>query len=687
VEIIDNKLVEEVVFDRCTFTDLFQGIAVHSSKSFTVMGLRVTNSIFDAISTYAILVTDNIAGVTSSLNTYLNVGTGFTSNTVVPLGYPLPRYSIRGDSPVSDILVSNVAAGDTINFNITSVDPAETFTYSVETWIGGSNIGNLLAQLPAEFAPPINNHTPITPVIKFGGNGSFSFGDFFFRTPDDDYFVDTVEHAASDIISFDTTSALKYGDRYQTIGRSLVVQPNTINFIPLLSKFFGGKIDYRVERFARYRTGTVTFTVDPLNLIVCWRDSYTEVHPTNITVEMEYSNFLSQTIVKRPILIIKSTSNDGPAIITYDVKSFVDENIGRPAFSADYIPPPPLYAIRATPESVEEGLGFNVRITGRNIVSCANGRRFKVTATGTNVNGYDFDLPLSTYYWIKGLDPVSRQRVDYASPGNTIFFKYTTPDRSETVSYEVVTPTGNEVQELDASPSELIVDVDQLPYLFKVKVREDFVTEGLETVTFSLYTWCIGEAESTTVVAFDNVDIIDSSLTPTLPPPTPTPIPTLTPTPTPTPIVFPTPEPVADYRIVANLVLLYPGTTVRFDVTSTNSSENLIYEIGPYSPTIPDPPHVNPSAFPNCVVGSVTYVNITGSLEGSGVWGNNVFGYTDDSDWNKAAVHAGLAYPGQSIRVVLTCLGTKSGFPVTTANGITTTAYPNMWCAVKLTIE
>ena len=79
---------------------------------------------------------------------------------------------------------------------------------------------------------------------------------------------------------------MKYGERYQMIGRSVVVQPNTVNFVPLLSKFFGGRIDYRVERFSKYRSGYVNFTVDPLNLIVCWRDSYTEVQPTGIEIEM-----------------------------------------------------------------------------------------------------------------------------------------------------------------------------------------------------------------------------------------------------------------------------------------------------------------------------------------------------------------------------------------------------------------
>jgi hypothetical protein len=79
-----------------------------------------------------------------------------------------------------------------------------------------------------------------------------------------------------------------------------------------------------------------------------------------------------------------------------------------------------------------------------------------------------------------------------------------------------------------------------------------------------------------------------------------------------------------------------------------------------------------------------TYPNetVTGTLTGNTVWGDNVYGYTDDSDFAAAVVHAGLATPGQTVTIKKISQGTKNNFPSTIANGITTTAYPNPWCAV-----
>lgn len=77
--------------------------------------------------------------------------------------------------------------------------------------------------------------------------------------------------------------------------------------------------------------------------------------------------------------------------------------------------------------------------------------------------------------------------------------------------------------------------------------------------------------------------------------------------------------------------------------------------------------------------------SITGSLSGTTVWGNNVYGYTSDSDFAVAAVHAGILTPGQTGNVAFTNLGSKPGpFPSTTANGVTTTAWLTSWCTVKL---
>jgi hypothetical protein len=76
---------------------------------------------------------------------------------------------------------------------------------------------------------------------------------------------------------------------------------------------------------------------------------------------------------------------------------------------------------------------------------------------------------------------------------------------------------------------------------------------------------------------------------------------------------------------------------------------------------------------------------VTGRTSGGTVWGDNSYGYTSDSDFARAAVHAGILTAGQTGYVSFTSLGDKPGpFPGTTSNGVTTTYWPTNWCAVTL---
>jgi hypothetical protein len=81
-------------------------------------------------------------------------------------------------------------------------------------------------------------------------------------------------------------------------------------------------------------------------------------------------------------------------------------------------------------------------------------------------------------------------------------------------------------------------------------------------------------------------------------------------------------------------------------------------------------------------------ITVTGSLSGGTVWGSNP--YTEDSDMNKAAVHAGLVNVGQTKIIEqyapadysTTAGGT--GYISSTQNGITTTDYAPNWCGLLL---
>jgi hypothetical protein len=81
-------------------------------------------------------------------------------------------------------------------------------------------------------------------------------------------------------------------------------------------------------------------------------------------------------------------------------------------------------------------------------------------------------------------------------------------------------------------------------------------------------------------------------------------------------------------------------------------------------------------------------ITVTGSLSGGTVWGSNP--YTEDSDMNKAAVHAGLVTVGETKNIIqydpadYSVTGGGTGYISSTQNGITTTEYTPRWCGLKL---
>lgn len=85
-------------------------------------------------------------------------------------------------------------------------------------------------------------------------------------------------------------------------------------------------------------------------------------------------------------------------------------------------------------------------------------------------------------------------------------------------------------------------------------------------------------------------------------------------------------------------------------------------------------------------VGEIQIAAIRGRTNGGTVWGplsgtDDIF--TDDSDWSRAIVHAGLASPGQTVNIKFTCQGDKTGYVGSTKNGVTTNNY-GTWCGVKI---
>jgi hypothetical protein len=115
----------------------------------------------------------------------------------------------------------------------------------------------------------------------------------------------------------------------------------------------------------------------------------------------------------------------------------------------------------------------------------------------------------------------------------------------------------------------------------------------------------------------------------------------------------------------------------------------------PVTPPPVTPPPVTPPVTPDgCVIegfkpiganGVITngVASVTGKATGGGVYGN-ASGYTTDSDFGVAAVHAGILTAGQTGNIRFTNLGRLPSFLSSTANGITTFSWSVAHCAVSI---
>jgi hypothetical protein len=84
-------------------------------------------------------------------------------------------------------------------------------------------------------------------------------------------------------------------------------------------------------------------------------------------------------------------------------------------------------------------------------------------------------------------------------------------------------------------------------------------------------------------------------------------------------------------------------------------------------------------------VNSNNEADVTGSLSGDAVWGNNSQGYSDDSDLSRAVVHAGLASVGELIKVRITAKDFVAPITGSTVNGVTSQSLTNGWCGITMT--
>lgn len=90
---ISEKYIKDLVIDGCLFKDLFQGVTVTSTRTVDHIGLRLSNNYFDDIKERALWVKNNIEGVTTTTNTFMNVSYSYTANILTERANVAPTTS------------------------------------------------------------------------------------------------------------------------------------------------------------------------------------------------------------------------------------------------------------------------------------------------------------------------------------------------------------------------------------------------------------------------------------------------------------------------------------------------------------------------------------------------------------------------------------------------------------------
>lgn len=93
---------------------------------------------------------------------------------------------------------------------------------------------------------------------------------------------------------------------------------------------------------------------------------------------------------------------------------------------------------------------------------------------------------------------------------------------------------------------------------------------------------------------------------------------------------------------------------------------------------------INDTSLTPIVCGPYADLSVTATLTGGSVWGSNP--YTEDSDFNVAAVHAGLLILGEQGVIRRTSAGLLNSFTGSTQNGITTSSYSSDKCGVTISL-
>ncbi|MEY2925022.1 MAG: hypothetical protein RLZZ337_1570, partial [Bacteroidota bacterium] len=208
--------------------------------------------------------------------------------------------SITVDSTESTVMSLKVTNSIFNNISQQAVKTSANIDGVVTAFNTFVNVGNNLQ----------GNGNPITPVIQFGGNLSYSFADIMTRPAADSIIVPNIFHGSPVAVSTDATNYFRFGNTFQTIGKTIIFESATENYIPLPDSIKSAELHYSAERGENSRTGTIKYALKNQN--VEFHESYTENDNIGLDMSVIYNT--------KPYIKCAADSSGATTALTYDIK-------------------------------------------------------------------------------------------------------------------------------------------------------------------------------------------------------------------------------------------------------------------------------------------------------------------------------------------------------------------------------
>ena len=317
--ILSNSQLGPIEISGVNFTTKNSGIPlilVDSAADVTFNKCRIEgaagyNSLMTDNNSRSVVITSN-AGKTQSIkfnecdfsrayhNIEISNNTVITNVSIDKCTFSNSFQSINAYGVASDIMALKVTNSLFTHIGQQALKTSSNVTGVVSAFNTFVNVGN-------EYQGVGN---PVTPIIEFGGNLSYSFADIMTRPEVDSILVPTIQQHAPVTVTTDATTYFKYGNTYQTIGKTIVFGNDSEIFIPLPASAKTAQIEYSAERGENSRSGSIKYAIK--NQQTQFHESFTENDQTGLDLSVVYTD--------KPYVKCIADTSGGSTALTYDIK-------------------------------------------------------------------------------------------------------------------------------------------------------------------------------------------------------------------------------------------------------------------------------------------------------------------------------------------------------------------------------